>query len=218
MAKGGSSSSTVSPAAGSKAKPNPKVGLDKCICCICDEVVREACGRKPGDEAIECSGTCAGWLHRRCAGLTKQAFALLSTSSDPFFCPHCRLDKQELEAKSLRDLVRSLSSHLSLVSDELSSLKKSVSRLNDDGNSSPPSVGLDSPQRKTFAQAIQSSSDVNKNDVHRQKNERGRNVVLFGVEEYTASQLISRLQLDAEILHLQRSTLAAGLCQARASY
>ena len=33
---------------------------------------------------------------------------------------------------------------------------------------------------------------------------------------YTASQLISRLHLAAEILHLQRSMLAADLCQARA--
>ena len=35
---------------------------------------------------------------------------------------------------------------------------------------------------------------------------------------YTASQLISRLQLDAKILHLQRWMLAADPCQARASY
>lgn len=47
-------------------------------------------------------------------------------SNDPFYCPHCRLDKQELELKSLRDLVTNLSSHLSNIADELAAVKLQV--------------------------------------------------------------------------------------------
>lgn len=69
-------------------------------------------GRRGGQESVECSGTCAAWLHRHCAGLSKVAFKEVSKSDDPFYCPQCRLDKQELEIMSLRELVGVLASEI----------------------------------------------------------------------------------------------------------
>ena len=152
--------------------------------------------RKVGDDAIECSGICAGWIHRRCAGLNKKAYLSLSESTEPFFCPYCRLNKQELELESLRNLVGNLSAHLSLVTDELSFLKKAMLKSNDDAcpslASAASNVGLDlslpCTQQKTFAQAAQSaqSSNSERSKDTPQQSERDQNVILFGVEEYAA--------------------------------
>lgn len=98
----------------------------KYVCPICDDEIVDATASRSGEDSIQCDGKCATWLHRRCAGLSKAAFQNLVTSgkiSDPFYCPMCRLDQQELEIKSLRDLVGNLSNHLSLIADELTTLK-----------------------------------------------------------------------------------------------
>ena len=57
---------------------------------------------------MECSGSCATWLHKHCAGLSKQAFEEVSRCSDLFYCPRC----QEIELKSLREIVCNLASEL----------------------------------------------------------------------------------------------------------
>ena len=72
-------------------------------------------GRRSGQDSVECSGSCASRLHRHCAGLSKAAFDKIQESGDPFFCAQCRLDKQELELNSLRELVGVLSRELDAV-------------------------------------------------------------------------------------------------------
>lgn len=94
-------------------------GRSQCRCPICEELILDAVGRKPGQAAVECDGSCAAWLHRRCVGLSMAAFEVISKSSDPFFCPQCRLDKQQLEIDSLRDMVSSLSAKLSALSNHV---------------------------------------------------------------------------------------------------
>jgi len=99
-----------------KDGPSPGGKKDSHICPICDNAIRDAVGKRAGHEAVECSGSCSTWLHRHCAGLSRKAFEQVSKSDDPFFCPQCRLDKQDMEIQSLRQLVSSLSSELSSTS------------------------------------------------------------------------------------------------------
>lgn len=68
-----------------------------CLCSICEEVILDATAKKDGHAAIQCEGVCGGWLHRQCAGLSVIAFETASKSSDPFYCPQCKLGKQQLE-------------------------------------------------------------------------------------------------------------------------
>jgi len=155
---------------------------EKFICPICDEVIVDAVGSKCGDDSIQCDGRCATWLHRRCAGLSKVAFNDLVSrrGSDPFFCPMCRLDQQELELKSLRDLVSSLSSHISLIADELAALKQDV----------PSHVLSD---RRTYAQVLDANvSDGARPEVTRptspnthvsDPSDRKYNLLIFGLKE-----------------------------------
>lgn len=112
---------------GRKGTGNQRTKKDLVICPICDETIKDAVGKKEGEDAIECNGSCSTWLHRRCAGLNKAAFNLASKSqSSPFFCPQCRLDKQEMEIQSLKKLVTNLAGQLTLACDELNSLKQNL--------------------------------------------------------------------------------------------
>lgn len=96
-----------------------KAKKDTFICPICDNIIKEAVGKRQGQDAIECSGSCATWLHKHCAGLSKEAFLAANKSDKPFYCPQCRLNIQELEINSLRDIVKDLSS-------ELTALKRTI--------------------------------------------------------------------------------------------
>lgn len=105
----------LSPLSSVKNKPGTTSGAIKKVsftCPICDETIKDAVGRRKGQDAIECDGICATWLHRGCAGLSKLAYASLSKSSAPFYCPQCRLNKQDLEIKSLSVQVVDLASKL----------------------------------------------------------------------------------------------------------
>ena len=62
------------------------------ICPVCDEIIMEADEKNDGHEAVFCEGECQIWLHRKCAGLTHQAFDKLSKSDDPNFCVYCILE------------------------------------------------------------------------------------------------------------------------------
>lgn len=93
----------------------------KCICPICDAIIRDAVGRRAGQDSVECSGQCAGYVHRHCAGLSKAAFQRVSKSTQPFYCSQCRLDNQEKEINSLRDLIGSLNREIKRLEVELRS-------------------------------------------------------------------------------------------------
>ena len=88
-------------------------------CVVCQARIHEGTSRKQGDEAVECEGTCSGWLHRRCAGLSKGAFDVVSKSQSPFYCPYCMLQNQGREIASLRDLVANLSGEVTSLRSQL---------------------------------------------------------------------------------------------------
>lgn len=166
-------------------------------CPICDLIIKDAEGKKQGEDSVECDGNCATWLHRKCAGLSKEAFKSVCESDKPFYCPQCRLDKQELEIMSLRDLVSKLSSKLSLVCNELDSLKNSSPSSNgvhsENNNESYSSVvsGSKSPSSKyetqTSANTPDRSSKSNNNQlghsIPTSTSERRSNLVIYGLTE-----------------------------------
>ena len=90
------------------------------VCPICLEDILEDEDRRDYN-SIHCDGHCSTWLHGGCAGLTREAVAMLSRSSDPFYCPQCRLDQHEKEIIALKDIL----SHLSRDMEYLKSLQPS---------------------------------------------------------------------------------------------
>lgn len=153
-------------------------------------------GQISGDDAVVCDGICATWVHRRCAGLT---YVNISKSTGPFFCPQCRLNKQELELSSLRDLVSSLSSKLEVVCSDLASVKSNVmskaltyASIAKPG-SQPDSLG-------TSSRIISSDTEGSRGQhVEKSSSDRRCNLVLFGLPESckgTARHLRNRHDLE----------------------
>ena len=78
-------------------------------CTICQEVILEG---EEGQDAVFCEGQCQSWIHRKCSGLTSQAFEKICESDDKYMCPYCLLSMQNCELKELRNIVKSLSEKL----------------------------------------------------------------------------------------------------------
>ena len=176
---------------GNRAKPiitqwsKSKKPKDRVICSVCDDPIIDSVGNKPGEDSIFCDGNCSAWLHRRCAGLSKSAFLELSESDRLFLCPHCRLNTQERELASLKDLVSNLSSHLTLVLDELKELKLRESLATPEG-------GAKSAKPLSYADAASAGQSIrepiaspNQNRHIRQalSGDRKFNLVIYGIHE-----------------------------------
>ena len=72
------------------------------ICPICEDPVDDSSNACDGHDAVFCNGVCQEWLHRRCAGLSKKALLIVSSSKCPFYCPHCRLSHLNDDLVSLK--------------------------------------------------------------------------------------------------------------------
>ena len=81
----------------SKSQEQPQV--NSTMCSVCERTILDG---EPGQESIYCEGECLGWIHRRCAALSKRAFQLATESEDPFLCHYCASHKQGSEIKILR--------------------------------------------------------------------------------------------------------------------
>ena len=174
-------------------KKKSPASADKNFCAVCEEEVSEPVSGRGGDEAVKCEGICGAWLHRKCAGLTKMAFAEVCKSDNPFFCAQCKIGMLERE-------LNSVSSQLASVVSKLSDLSGDVARLQsvpaiDSAASAPPS-------RPTSQGA--NSSMRERQVIHSE--ERKFNVVLFGVSECQTGS--SRTQRQSEDLEKVASVLS----------
>ena len=150
-------------------------------CAICDELINDA---DDGDDSIFCDGSCQGWLHRQCAGLSKKRFQIIGESSDPFYCPHCMLHRQACEIKDLKETI-------SLLTSRIESLNPCLS---DDQQHKPP------PQKEQSSTSAQPSRSDNSNSL-----DRKFNVVIYGINECPratprATRINSDVKSCAEIL------------------
>lgn len=104
-------------------------------CAICDCIIKEEKGRRQGDDAVECSGSCSSWVHRKCVCLSKAAYVTVSKSDKPYYCPNCKLEQQELEILSLREMVTALRAEIEVLKKQIVSVlpKASIPVLVDTG-------------------------------------------------------------------------------------
>ena len=92
-----------------------------CHCSVCEAVIikSDKATKVEGQDAILCEGPCQGWLHRRCAGLSKSAFKS-SNSTDPFYCPYFRLKAHEAQLLELKTTLCAVTAELSELKDKFS--------------------------------------------------------------------------------------------------
>lgn len=164
-------------------------------CPICDSAIKDATGRRMGQDAIECSGSCDTWLHRHCAGLSKRAFKAVSKSNDPFYCPQCRLDVQELELRSLKETIRSLTSEIASLKDMVTTLSSAISSATKQEKephtcSTCDSIMKDVPVSNGTTKHVVSTEPRDHQSLPvttgQRDKDRQTNVVFFGVDECAA--------------------------------
>lgn len=190
-------------------------------CPTCEEQIVEASEVSDGQDAIECEGLCRSWLHRKCAGLSEEAFITATNSSSPFKCPQCRLMSQEEEINELKLSVDQLKSSMSALVEEVRQLKvggavnpSSQTALQVDGvtpspNSSPNSYASVAAKGNivntgSYGQLSQQShpsiqfafQPPRTSTIH--ESDRKFNVIVYGVDESEKGK--SRFDREAEDL------------------
>lgn len=136
------------------------------VCPICEETIKDSSTSSTSQQSILCEGTCSTWLHRKCAGLTKEVFQNLSKSKKPFLCSQCAISKHEEEIASLKSTIQDLT-------EKLASIQAKATSGDCSGEGSAPKSTTLIPKHMVS------------NSSHRsqQSSERSYNVVVYGIEE-----------------------------------
>ena len=90
------------------------------MCPICESAIVDDDESNEGEDTIFCKGKCQIWLHRKCVGLTKNAFTFISKSREPYLCPYYSNNHYKKEISKLKELVKSLSNKLSSLENQIS--------------------------------------------------------------------------------------------------
>ena len=146
-----------------KAKGGKKSEVD---CLICEEPILEPSEHCDGDEAVFCEGSCQGWIHRKCVGMTRPAFERLGEFDTPFLCSYCMLVSQNKEISRLANIIEGLNSSITTLTETIQS---HVTK------SSAPAQ---------LANAETNATATNKTNTHENlQQDRKFNVVLYGIDE-----------------------------------
>ena len=154
------------------------------LCCICDvDIVDDT------DESVLCEGICQAWMHRKCAGISRQVFAVISKSNDPYLCSHCMLSNYKEEIVSLKNQVSSLSNELALL--KVNQVPTDVSDSSLPDNSQVSNMNTNSLEPHSGFDAVKSFIAEEK-----EKTRRRLNLIMHHVPESTASEGLARKQDD----------------------
>ena len=132
-------------------------------CLICEEPILEAGEHCVGDDAVFCEGNCQGWLHRKCAGLTRPAFEKLGEPNTQYLCSYCMMVSQNNEISKLANIIKDLNSAIISLTETITSLKSSVTKY------TPTSV-----------QEADATTNI---PVKRTVDDRSMNIVVYGINE-----------------------------------
>ena len=126
---------------------------EETLCSICDSTITEGTDDVTGEDAVFCEGDCKSWMHRKCVSMSKIVYDKLSNCEDPYLCPNCIITKQSDEIAELKNLVKNLTSQLTMLKNSSSTNTKISSDSNMESN--PPCPA-----------SVPSSSEPNKSADH----------------------------------------------------
>ena len=184
-----SSTSILSPQTTKVTKSTERRIKEQFFCSICEERIEEAVGKKSGHESVLCEGSCATWLHRRCVGLSKSAFATVSNSMSSFYCTRCRLNKHEkalatqeaeicfLKSSHKQD-VSTLKDEIASLADMIKELKKSLStQIN------PSPVLAEASSNSSYASVLAKTVSNTAPKATSTNKDRKYNILIYGLKE-----------------------------------
>ena len=172
---------TKAPVGGAKSKKAAR--LPSVLCSICEDAILDASAKYPGHDAIECEGLCKAWLHRGCAGLSKAAFQLASSSPKPFLCPPCRLVEHASELQTLKSTVNALCEELSALKDYLKGKESQTSPAPTNIAPEPVDDSAIAPAPVTRTDPEYTTERIKKLPHLSFIHDKKFNLVIFGVDE-----------------------------------
>jgi hypothetical protein len=179
---GVSSSDSVSSNRSRTSSKSHQSSKNPVICPICTEEVIDSGKNKKGHDSIFCDGTCQEWVHRHCAGLSMTSFKAVSSSSAPFLCPRCIIAQQSQEISVLKSSMAELSVEVDALKAQFASLVRhsDVTLPNSSSDDQQHSMVLTNSSETHGASPLYTLPAP---PVHRPREERKYNVVLYGLPE-----------------------------------
>ena len=104
----------------STSEPQPAVVSERHVCPICATPIVDEGQDGCSQDALFCEGECQCWLHRWFAGVTRERYAVLSSTEDPFLCPSCTTARQQAAIASQQEDIARLREYVSSLTDEVS--------------------------------------------------------------------------------------------------
>ena len=151
----------------SPPKRNAKGGKSsETDCLICEEPILEPSEHCTGEDAVFCEGSCQGWLHRKCAGLTRPAFDKLGEPDAQYLCSYCMNVSQSMEVSKLADTIKNLNTAITSLTETIISLQSSVAKQS---------------QPTTVQKELEIAS--NATPLKKTVDDRNLNIVVYGIDE-----------------------------------
>ena len=117
---------TVTPGTSPPKRKTKNVKNSEADCIVCDEPILEPSENCEGDEAVFCEGDCQGWIHRKCAGVTRSAFDKLGESDVQYLCSQCMLASQNREICKLANIIKDLNASIIPLTETITLLQSSA--------------------------------------------------------------------------------------------
>ena len=163
-------------------------------CIVCEEAILEPGENSDGDEAVFCEGDCQGWIHRKCAGLTRPAFLKLGESDSQYLCSHCMLVNQNSEINKLMNTIKDLNASIVSLTETITLLQSSVNNT----NQSDQTAGNTSTSPNIPSEASVNTS-ANITNTKARNTDRNHNIVIYGIQECPPNMpRVARSKLDLE--------------------
>ena len=161
------------------------------VCPVCEDSIDDPSDQSDGDDSVFREGYCNVWFHRRCAGLSIQAFKKLTQSKEPFTCYQCSLVKHKEETANLKLMIQNLSKEVSEIKNKVFESKDSHNKSQANTSTTQQrSANKQPPTPKTLNTIPQAYST-----------ERSFNIVVYGINESpTGTSKPNRVKDDLEKL------------------
>ena len=162
-----------SPSTSTKKAPS------RCTCLICDKNIVDASAKSKGQDSVFCEGSCQGWLHRTCAGLSKSMFKVISSPEHncPFYCLYCTHVRYSDQISNLKSTIEDLSGKLAKLESQSDPINASVT------NGSPSSADKVRSSKPMSTNAESNPSRTPSPPVKSADSSRKFNIVVYGVIE-----------------------------------
>jgi len=160
------------------------------ICPICLDPIIDATEDTEGQEAIYCESTCDAWLRRQCAGLSRILYISYQDGDDPFYCPHCRLTKQNQQLQEFKTIIENFSKEVlelkGIIPQPLrvADSQKSVQQSQDGIKELTSSVSSNSDNNRPVQPIVTTISNKARKDDDKAHEDRKFNVVIHGLNEF----------------------------------